>query len=390
MQRTAILVCAIAAAAICVLRPVRSQAQAPSPLGGVWSLNRALSTVPREMGFNLAPAPGGDGGSTSGSGGSSGGGRGRRGSGGGGSRSGGAVPVVRESYLDGQRLRLATTEARNPPSRLVIVDNPGAVTMTTELGESRTFHPNGREESFEIQATPINVTASRDGERLIVRYHVEPTRTVQYTFSHSASPPQLIVDLEFFETGTAGDKARLIYEPGLDTGTRTAPPAAAAPSPSGAPAAPAGSTAPRPHETFDDRPGAEFRGLRSLGILVEDLSAQAIACGLNHDTLEAALAKRLTDGGFSVRRNSDEDTYLYVNVMTTSANGTCTSRFDAFLYSTATANLSYRDKPALVQVSLIHRGGMASSAAVTHAATIGRGLEGYVDTFMAQIRDANR
>jgi hypothetical protein len=211
-----------------VLRPVRSQAQAPSPLGGVWSLNRALSTVPREMGFNLAPAPGGDGGSTSGSGGSSGGGRGRRGSGGGGSRSGGAVPVVRESYLDGQRLRLATTEARNPPSRLVIVDNPGAVTMTTELGESRTFHPNGREESFEIQATPINVTASRDGDRLIVRYHVEPTRTVQYTFSHSASPPQLIVDLEFFETGTAGDKARLIYEPGLDTGTRTAPPAAAA------------------------------------------------------------------------------------------------------------------------------------------------------------------
>ena len=33
---------------------------------------------------------------------------------------------------------------------------------------------------------------------------------------------------------------------------------------------------------------------------------------------------------------------------------------------------------------------MASSAPVTHAATIGRGLEGYVDTFMAQIRDANR
>ena len=85
-----------------------------------------------------------------------------------------------------------------------------------------------------------------------------------------------------------------------------------------------------------------------------------------------------------------DDTYLYVNVMTTSANGTCTSRFDAFLYTTATANLSYRDRPALVQVSLIHRGGMASSAAVTHAATIGRGLEGYVDTFMAQIRQANK
>jgi len=388
MQRTAILLCAIATSVAVLLCPVSSSAQAASPLGGVWALNRALSTVPREIGFNIAPPLGGDGGSTSGSG--SSGGRGRRGSGGSSGRSGGAVPVVRESYLDGQRLRLATTEARNPPSRLIIVDNPGAVTMTTELGESRTFHPNGREESIEIQATPINVTASRDGERLIVRYHVEPTRDVQYTFSRSANPPQLIVDLELVEKGTAGDTARLIYEPGLETGTRTAPAAAANPPPPGAPAAPAGSSAAQPHETFDERPGAEFRGLKSLGILVEDLSAQAIACGLNHDALEAALAKRLTDGGFSVRRNSDEDTYLYVNVMTTSANGTCTSRFDAFLYTTATANLSYRDRPALVQVSLIHRGGMASSAAVTHAATVGRGLEGYVDTFMAQIRDANR
>jgi hypothetical protein len=41
---------------------------------------------------------------------------------------------------------------------------------------------------------------------------------------------------------------------------------------------------------------------------VEDLSAQAIACGLNHDALEAASSKRLTDGGFAVRKNSDEDT----------------------------------------------------------------------------------
>ena len=127
MQRTGILGCAIAAVAICTLTSVR--AQVPSPLGGVWALNRARSMVPREIGFNLAPPPAGDGGQTSGSG----GGRGRRGSSGGGGRSGGAIPVVRESYLDGQRLRLATTEARNPPSRLVIVDNPGAVTLTRAL-----------------------------------------------------------------------------------------------------------------------------------------------------------------------------------------------------------------------------------------------------------------
>src|SRR5205085_5451606 len=114
-------------------------------------------------------------------------------------------------------------------------------------------------------------------------------------------------------------------------------------------------------ETFDQRPGAELKGLKSLGILVEDLSGPAIACGLNHDVLESALSKRLTDGGFSVRKNSDEDTYVYVNVMTTTLpTGTCVSRYDAFLYTHATAKLSYRDRPVLVQASLIHRGGIGT------------------------------
>ena len=75
---------------------------------------------------------------------------------------------------------------------------------------------------------------------------------------------------------------------------------------------------------------------------------------------------------------------------TTLSNGTCVSRYDAFLYTHATANLSYRDRPVLVQVSLIHRGGMGSSQPVGHAAAVTRGLEGYVDLFVAQIRDANR
>src|SRR5262249_47023647 len=159
--------------------------------------------------------------------------------------------------------------------------------------------------------------------------------------------------------------------------------------PAAAPAAPATGSAKA--EAFDERPGAELRGLKAVGILVEDLSAQARGCGLDHDAIEAALSKRLADGGFTVRRNSDEDTYVYANVMTpTMANGVCVSRYDAFLYTHATANLSYRDRPVLVQVSLIHRGGMGSSPPVGHAAAVTRGLEGYVDLFIAQIRDANR
>jgi hypothetical protein len=96
-------------------------------------------------------------------------------------------------------------------------------------------------------------------------------------------------------------------------------------------------------------------------------------------------------GGFSVRPNSDDDTYVYVNIMTTSlSNGTCISRYDAFLYTHATANLSYRDVPVLVQVSLMHRGGIATTAPMSHAQTVTRGLEGYADLFVGQIRDANK
>jgi hypothetical protein len=386
MGRTFVLVCAVAGAAAGVLPPAPAQAQNASPLDGVWTLNRSISEMPREIGFNVnwLPSTGGGGGQNAGA--TGGGGRGRRGSGGGGNR-GSATPfnAPRESYEDSRRVQLLTDEARNPPVRLMIVDTPAAVTITNELGQSRVLRPDGKQESIEVQGVSIPVTTKREGDRLLIVYYVEQDREVRYTYSHAASPSQLgsqlIVEVQFLEHG-AGDKAKRIYEPGVATETLT--------SPAGAPAAP-GSAGPPAHETFDARPNAELKGLKSLGILVEDLSAQATACGLNHDTLEAALTKRLTDGGFTVHKNSDEDTYVYVNVMTTSVStGTCVSRYDAFLYTHATANLSYRDQPVLVQVSLIHRGGIGSSAPAAHPAAVGRGLENYVDLFVTQIRDANR
>jgi hypothetical protein len=112
---------------------------------------------------------------------------------------------------------------------------------------------------------------------------------------------------------------------------------------------------------------------------------------LSRETIESALSRRLTDAGLAVRRNSDDDTYVYVNIITTSvSNGTCVSRYDAFLYTHATATLSYRDRPVLVQVSLMHRGGIGASAPTAHAAAVVRGLEQYVDLFVTQISDANK
>ena len=144
-------------------------------------------------------------------------------------------------------------------------------------------------------------------------------------------------------------------------------------------------------QTFKPQPDAELKGLTKLGVVVEELTPQATACGLNQSTLETTLSKRLSDAGFRVLRNSDEDTYLYINVITTSVStGLCVSRYDAFLYTHTTAKLSYHDSPVLVQVSLLHKGGMAGGASAAHGEAVLRGLQEYVDQFLNRLRDANK
>jgi hypothetical protein len=359
----------------------------PSPLGGIWSLNKTLSEAPKEIGFDVVlPNVGDTPGQTSAPAG--GGGRGRRG----GSRStGGGTPFATrpESYEDGQRMRILVGEVREPSTRLTIVDTPSVVTITNDLGQSRVLHPTGREESIDVENIPISVTASRDGEKLIVLYHVEQNRDVRWTYSSSANPRRLSAEAQLIERGKEGDKATRVYDSGIPSVADAARPGTAPSSPAGGrPPGLPGAPAP---ESFDQRPNAEFVGLKSVGVLVEDLGPEARACGLRQDAIEDAVAKRLTAGGLSVRKNSDEDTYVYVNIITTSlANGTCVSRFDAFLYSHATSKLSYHERPVLVQVSLMHRGGIGASAAAAHGASVMRGLEGYVDVFVSQIRDANK
>jgi hypothetical protein len=376
MARSLAIVCFVTTAAACVLFPASVSAQSASQIAGVWTLNRSLSEFPREIGFNVdwISTSGGDSQDT----GNVGHG-GRRGSTGGGNR-GSAGPVRRESYEDGRRVQLLTAEVRNPPARLMIVDTPTTFTITNERGQSRTLHPGGKEESIDLEGVPLTVTSEREGDRLVVRYKVEPGRELRYTYSHTANPSQLVVEVQFLEHG-GGDRARRVYEPGAAPDTLTPIADARAPT----------SSSQQKQDTFDQRPGAELKGLKTLGIVVEDLSSEAVGCGLNQDAIESAISKRLTDGGFVVRRNSDDDSYVYINVMTVSlSSGTCVSRYDAFLYTHATTKLSYHDQPVLVQILLMHRGGIGSSAPAAHAGAVTRGLEGYIDLFMKQIRDANK
>jgi hypothetical protein len=290
-----------------------------------------------------------------------------------------------------------TAEARDPSAHVTIVETSGAVTFTDDRELTRTFHPDAREEVLRVDGVPVSVTARREAGRLIVHYKLPQARELRYTFSRVANPPQLVVDVQFIEHG-GGDRVRRIYEPSSVSETHSAE-ASRYESDTRSTKASRSESDTRSREasryevaqTFNQQPDAELKGLTKLGVVVEGLGTQASACGLNQGTLETAIAKRLSDAGFKVLRNSDEDTYVYVNVMTSSvSSGLCVSRYDVFLYTHTTARLSYQETPVLVQVSLLHKGGLAGGAPAAHPDAVLRGLQEYVDQFSARIRDANK
>jgi hypothetical protein len=387
-------------------RPAFLSAQSGPDLAGRWTLNRELSQFPAEIGFGADWLTAGK--SAPDSTASGGGGRGRRGGGGGSGASGaggGNFTGLRQSRDDAERIRQLTAEVREPATHLTIADTPTAVTLTNDRAQSRTFHPDGRDEVLQLDGVPVEVNAKRDAGRLLVVYRVEPGRELRYTYSRTASPAQLVVDVQFVERG-GGDKVRRVYEPTSENET-LAPAVTASAGAAGAAGstkpdagssagnAPAGSRSAggAPAEPLNQQPDAELKGLTKLGIVVEELNPQAATCGLNQGAIEAALSKHLTDAGFKVLRNSDEDTYLYVNVMTaTLGSGVCVSRYDAFLYTHTGAKLSYQQTqaPVLVQVSLLHKGSIAGGPTAAHAGEVLRGLQDFVDQFTSRIHDANK
>ena len=139
------------------------------------------------------------------------------------------------------------------------------------------------------------------------------------------------------------------------------------------------------------KPDAELRGITEIGIEVEEVSAQAAACGLSRDAIQSAVGKALAEGGLKVARNTDTDVYLYVNVNTVSPTpGLCVSRYDASLNTNTTAKLPYQEQPALVQVVLVHEGGMTAGGASGHGDGVVKTLAQYVAQFALRIRRANQ
>jgi hypothetical protein len=283
------------------------------------------------------------------------------------------------------RVQQLTADVRQPPTELTIVETASSVSITDDRGRTRTFHPNGTEQSIQLQAVTVGATADWDGGRLAVLYNVEEGRRLRYTYSVPQGATQLIVDVEFRGSG-GGDTVRLVYEPSRADSLPAAPTAAAAVQ-TPAPRVPASADT----QPFNQQPDAELKGLTTLGVVVDLPSSEVADCALNRGTLETAVGKQLSDAGFRVRMNSDEDSYVYIDIVTSRLpNGSCVSRYDAFLYTQTTAKLSYQQTPVLVQVSLLHKGGLAGGAPGPHAESVLQGLRTFVDQFVDRIRRANR
>ena len=393
---------------------VRAAAGDKGELAGKWTLNTTFSQIPSELGFGmdvLGPGAADDRGET-------GGGGGRRGGGGGGGSTAAYVPR-KESEGEALNVKQLTDEVRTPSRHIVIEQTDTLVSITDEKGRTRRFHPDGRNEFQPLEASPVATTAKWENGALVVHYKVEQDREVKYTYARKQSPSMLVVAVQFVEHNGRG-VITLAYAPTSPNEPPPAPPAAAAGSPgaaypasnlrgavnaydpSGRPTLPPTGAAPppgsmpavegMPSEGIGAmKPDAELKGLTKLGVVVEGLDSQAAACGLKQETVEAAMAKSLTDAGLKVSRNGDEDTYLYVNVMTASmATGFCVSRYDATVYTHTTAKMTYGTAPVLVEVSLLRKGGVTGGSTSQHGPAVSTALKQYVDGFAKRIADANK
>ncbi len=405
MGRKSMAALAVATVTLTVLGAGRPTAVQRPDLSGRWTLNRELSQFPRDVGFGmdlLAAAGTGTGEGIS--------------RGGGGGSTGAAFLSMSEE--DAHRMKLLVDAVRNPSPHLTIAANEAVITIADDSGRSLTFHADGREETQTLDEVPIATTTRWEAAGLVVRYSVQKNRELRYTFSRKLDPPQLVVQVQFIERGGKDSVTRVYDQAKPD---EAASPEHAAPQPQAGkplpepppgsvrasdlgkppapwtppvpPAAPAAPATPEraPAPIVAGGPDAELRGLTALGVVVEDLSAQAVACGLDPAASEAAVSKSFTDRGFTVRRNADEDTYVYVHIMTTSASaGLCVSGYDAYVYTHTNTILPYQSAPVLVQVLLLHKGGMAGGAPAAHAAAVLRDVKQYVDEFATRMRDANQ
>ena len=81
---------------------------------------------------------------------------------------------------------------------------------------------------------------------------------------------------------------------------------------------------------------------------------------------------------------------LYVNVAARRWRTACASRATTCSSTDIRRGAGVSSAPVLVDVSLMHKGGLAAGAAAAHAESVMRGLQDYVGQVTARIREANK
>ena len=391
-------------AAFIALLAVSSTAAAQGTiLSGTWVINTTVSQFPKEIGFGMDLLP--PGASNPSDPEFSGGGSG--------------TPLFapsRSSEDDARKTRLLVSEVRRPPNWFKVVQDASVISILDDRGRTRTFRPNGRDDAISVDGTPVSVVSRWEGTSLVIRYRVASGRELRYTLTKKPDGSQLQVEVRFIERGGNTVVTR-IYEPAVPGAPLPAPSAPPVPAqaiaPRGVPAGPGGvppgpggvppgaGAAPPRDVPASGHPGdvplgpqkqdAELKGITRLGVVIEDLTSQAAACGLERSTLETTIATSLTDAGFKIQRNADEDTYLYIDIITASvSNGVCVSRYDASLYTHATTRLDYQDQTVLVRVLLLHEGGLAGGNPKEHSERVLANLTQHVKKFGERIRAAGQ
>jgi hypothetical protein len=399
------------AAAVTVIAAASARPHAaadPPSFTGRWTLNLSLSRIPEDIGFGMdllgtASDPSGRGEPSGTS----------------------QAALFRESADDAARREHLVNEVRRPPDEVRITQTPTTIVIVGGRGQPRTFTLDGRESMQKIGLVSVAASARWNGPRLEVRYKVAENREVHCDYARTTDPDRLTVEIRFVERG-GHDSAVLVYEParegaqpaaaaasapggrGTTAGGQPPPATAPPPSPGGlgqaarsgglGQAPPVRPTVPTlaPPPPQEPPPGpagpdAPLAGLTKIGMVVEELRPQAAACGLSQAPLEAIVAKAFTDAGIKVVKDSDEDTYVYVDIGTTSVSaGLCVSRWDVSLISNTMARLSHQAVPALVQVQLLHQGGLSGGAPTAHGDAVRKNVKQAVDDFASRIRGAGK
>jgi hypothetical protein len=349
-------------------------------IAGAWVLNPALTQRPAEIGFIPEWARG------------QGAGGARRGGSGSGGGATGVPAASRESVDDSTRVQQLTGDARTPASRLTIIQKDAAISIADDQGHVRTFRPDGRLEELTIGTVPLPTTARWDGPSLVVVYDVATGRQIRYTYTSLADPTRLQVNIRFLERGREGDEVRLTYEPAganerailSDVPASPSAPSASASTAPGSPDA-----APPSARASVLPPGSELRGLTTIGTVVEDLSAQAKACGLDQEKIKTSIARILADAGFKTDPLGNEETHVFLSVVTSKLpDGLCVSRYDASLVTQANATFPYLKGLVAVPVQLLHEGGLAGGSPASHASAVMDALVKSASRFVSQIRAA--